>query len=96
MFDKERYLTRGVQENLSIPIQITLWRIIEKVTVEKDYLQIFEISQLPNNQLRILHKQELPEYSSELVVNGAIQERNLKIYVIDDGEYSTMLLADEY
>ena len=96
MFDKERYLTRGVKENLSIPIQITLWRMIEKVTVEKDYLQIFEISQLPNNQLHIIHKQEVPEYSSELVISGTIQESNIKIYVIDGGEYSTMLLADEY
>lgn len=96
MFDKERYLTRGIKEKLSIPVQITLWRMIEKVTLEKDYLQIFEISQLPNNQLRILHKQELPEYSSELVISGNIPEVNLKIYVIDDGEYSSMLLADEY
>ena len=53
MFDKERYLTRGIKEKLSIPVQITLWRMIEKVTLEKDYLQIFEISQLPNNQIRI-------------------------------------------
>ena len=96
MFDKERYLSRGVQENLSIPVQITLWRMIEKVTVEKDYLQIFELSQLPNNQLRILHKQELPEYTSELSTNGNLPKEKLKIYVIDDGEYSTMLLADEY
>ncbi len=96
MFDKQRYLTRGIQEKLSIPLQVTLWQMIEKVDKEMDYLQIFEISQLPNNQLRILHKQEIPEYSSELVVDENIPEVNLKIYVIDDGEYSTMLLADEY
>ncbi len=96
MFNQQRYLTKGIQEKLSIPLQVSLWRMIEKVSIELDYLQIFEIKQLPNKQLHILHKQEVPEYPSELILSGSIPEEKLKIYVIDDGEYSTMLLAEEY
>ena len=96
MFDKQRYLTRGIQEKLSIPLQVALWRMIEKIDKELDYLQIFEIRQLPDMQLHIQHKQEIPAYSSELIVKGTIPGEKLKVYVIDDGEYSTMLLAEEY
>lgn len=96
MFDKQKYLTRVIQENLSIPLQIALWGMIDKLDIELDYLQIFEITQLPNMQLQILHKQEVPEYSSELILPGNIPGEKLKIYVIDDGEYSTMFLAEEY
>jgi len=66
--------------------------MIEKVPIEKNYLQIFEISQLSHNQLRILQKQEVPEYSSELIINGTLPERTLKIYVIDYGEYALCCL----
>ncbi len=96
MFDKQKYLTKGIQEKLSIPLQIALWRMIEKVDKELDYLQIFEIKQLPDMQVQILHRQEVPEYASELIVKGTIPGDKLKIYVIDDGEYSTMLLSEEY
>ena len=96
MFDKQKHLTKGIQEKLSIPLQIALWRMIEKVDKELDYLQIFEIKQLPDMQVQILHRQEVPEYASELIVKGTIPGDKLKIYVIDDGEYSTMLLSEEY
>lgn len=96
MFDKQRYLTRGIQENLSIPLQIALWRMIERVDVELDYLQIFELSQVTDMHIHILHQQEVPPFSSELLVKGTIPEKKLKVFVIDDGDYSTMLLAEEY
>lgn len=96
MFDKQRYLTRGISEKLSIPLQVTLWRMIEKVDKELDYLQVFEIHQLPDMQVQILHRQEEPDYTSEIIVRGTIPEDKLKVYVIDDGDYSTMLIAEEY
>lgn len=96
MFEKQRYLTRGIQEKLSIPLQVALWRMIEKVDKELDYLQVFEIHQLPDMQVQVLHRQEEPGYTSEIIVRGTIPEDKLKVYVIDDGEYSTMLLAEEY
>lgn len=96
MFDKARYLTRGINEKLSIPLQITLWTMIEKLTLEKDYLQVFELSQAKDLHIRILHKQEVPPYSAELLVTGTISEKKLNVFVIDNGDYSTMLLAEEY
>jgi len=96
MFDKQRYLTRGISEKLSIPLQVTLWRMIEKVDKELDYLQVFEIHQLLDMQVQVLHRQEEPDYTSEIIVRGTIPEDKLKVYVIDDGDYSTMLIAEEY
>lgn len=96
MFEGQRYLTKGVKEQVSIPLQITLWSMIEKLEIEVDYLQIFEIEQLANSQLSITHKQEEPEYQSITILPGVIQSNKIKIYVIDDHEYATMLLADEY
>jgi len=60
MFDKQRYLTRGISEKLSIPRQVTLWRMIEKVDKELDYLQVSEIHQLPDLQVQVLHRQKEP------------------------------------
>lgn len=43
MFDKDRYLTRGVSNEVPFKIQLLLWSMIGEVTVKKDYLQVFEI-----------------------------------------------------
>lgn len=96
MFDKTKYLTRGVQEQLTIPLQRALWEMIDHLTIEKDYLQIFELTQISESQIHILHRQEVPGFSSELSIHRNLPKEKLKIYVIDDGEYSTMLLAEEY
>lgn len=96
MFEKRKYLTRGIKEQLTIPLQITLWKMIDNLALEKDYLQIFELTQISDTQIHILHNQEVPVFTSELTVNGNIPKEKLKIYVIDDGEYSTMLLSEEY
>jgi hypothetical protein len=95
-FAGKRYLTRGIHEHLDITLQIILWQMIERLEIEVDYLQVFEIEQLPNSMLKIIHKQEVPEYRSTVIFPGEIQSRKLKIFVIDDHEYSTMLLAEEY
>lgn len=96
MFNGQRYLTRGVQEQVSIPLQVTLWRMIENLKIEVDYLQIFEIEQISDDQIKITHKQEEPQYEKVTVKSGMIASTHLKIYVIDEYEYSTMLLAKEY
>ena len=56
MFDKTKYLTRGVQEQLTIPLQRALWEMIDLLTIEKDYLQIFELTQISESQIHILHR----------------------------------------
>ena len=96
MFDKTKYLTRGIQEQLTTPLQRALWEMIDHLTIEKDYLQIFELTQISESQIHILHSQEVPAFTSVLFINGNMPKEKLKIYVIDDGEQSTMLLAEEY
>jgi len=96
MFDKMRYLTRGINAEVSISIQMRLWQMIETMDPPKDYLQVFILEQLPDRTVRITHRQEEPEYENTVQVVGELSSENLRIFVIDDGDYSTMLLASEY
>lgn len=96
MFDKDRYLTRDVSEEIPLEIQILLWSMIVGIKIKKDYLQVFEIEPIKNSLLKIEHRQEIPKYKKEhVVVNTGINSK-VKIFVIDDGEYSTMMLSSEY
>lgn len=94
MFNSKKYITRGISENIPLEIQLILWDMVLSMPVKKDYLQIFELS-TNENILTIKHFQEVPPYEKtyKFIVLEPINE---KIYIIDDGEYSTMLLADEY
>ena len=62
--------------------------------VDKDYLQVFSLS-VKNGKQRIIHSQEIPEYSKEYVFNTGTSVTD-KVFVIDDKTHSTMLLANEY
>lgn len=96
MFEKDRYLTRGVLEEIPLEIQILLWSMIVGIKIKKDYLQVFEIEPIKNSLLKIEHRQEIPKYKKEhVVVNTGINSK-VKIFVIDDGGYSTMMLSSEY
>lgn len=94
MFTNKRYLTKGVQAEIPLALQLFMWSCIESLSTERDYLQIFRLSDF-NGKQKIIHEQEIPEYKHEYLL--AITESiNSKVYVIDDGEHSTMLLAEEY
>ena len=101
MFNKEnRYITKGINKMLDIRLQIFLWRAIDnlKDKVEKiDYLQVFEIEK-NYGTIIIKHSQEVPEYKVEYVLELCDIDifGKIKVFVIDDGDYSTMLLAEEY
>lgn len=96
MFDKDRYLTRGISEEIPLEIHILLWSMIGETKIKKDYLQVFQIEPIKNNLLKIEHRQEIPKYKKEhVVINTGINSK-VKIFVIDDGEYSTMILSSEY
>ena len=88
------YITRGVQSDIPTVLQIFMWDCISAVPVQKDYLQIFRLSK-SNGMQKIVHEQEVPEYKREylLVIPNPI---TAKVYVIDDGDHCTMLLAKEY
>ena len=72
-----------------------LWQCIDAMPPPKDYLQVFRLSVSDKGTQRIVHEQEEPEYRKEydIQVDTPI---NAKVYVIDDGDHCTMLLAEEY
>lgn len=94
MFKNSRYLTKGVQENISLELQIFIWDCIDNLSEPKDYLQVFNLSVVDSLQ-RIIHSTEEPEYKKEYLIpsDNPIAD---KVYVIDDGDHCTMLLAEEY
>ncbi|MEN7555061.1 DUF960 family protein [Clostridioides difficile] len=96
MFDKDRYLTRCVSKEIPLEIQILLWSMIGEIKIKKDYLQVFEIEPIKNGLLKIEHRQEIPKYKKEIVVVNTGINSKVKIFVIDDGEHSIMMLGREY
>ena len=94
MFDNNRYLTCGVDNTIPVELQLFLWKCVEKMPVPKDYLQVFELSASGTMQ-SIIHSAEEPAYSKQYLIpsNAPITE---KLYIIDDGDHSTMLLSSEY
>ena len=94
-FTGQRYLTRGVQNEIPFDLQMFMWYLINQLPESKDYLQVFRLSVSDNGNQHIIHEQEVPEYRREydIQVDTSI---NAKVYVIDDGDHCTMLLAEEY
>ena len=102
MFKKEnRYVTRGVSDEVDIRLQLAMWTLIDilkdKGKVEIDYVQIFKLKK-ENRFIKIQHEQEIPKYKSVHMIDvDDIQlDNEVKIYVIDSEEYSTMLYPSEY
>ena len=102
MFKEDnRYVTRGVNEEVDIRLQLIIWSIIDKLkdkgNVELDYLQVFKIRK-EGNKIVINQSQDVPEYSCtyEIELEDVELDDEIKVYVIDSGEYSTMLFSSEY
>jgi hypothetical protein len=97
-FDKgTRYITCGVVQEVPEALQYFMWSLIEDLMehISLDYLQIFRLEGRDGKQL-IVHEQEQPEYEKEYVIDVDSKPILAKIYVIDDIQYSTMLLSKEY
>lgn len=94
MFDNERYLTCGVDSNIPLELQLFMWGCVERMPAPKDWLQIFQLKPIGELQ-SITHRSEAPEYHMEYLIQmeSPIAE---KVYVIDAGDHSTMMLASEY
>ena len=91
MFENQKFLTRGVENEIPSWLINLMWHMVLTMEVEsKDYLQVFTLTKTPTGQ-HIVHKQEQPPYRYEL--DDAV---NAKVFVIDDLTHSTMLLAEEY
>ena len=94
MFDNGFDVTRGVSDNIPLPLQIIMWELIEDLPVDKDGLQVFSLSEKDGKQV-ITHTQEEPEYKKEYVLNLNLSTTG-KVFVIDDNTHSTMLMNYEY
>ena len=98
MFQNDRYITCGVENEIPAPIQLAMWCMIDnrRLTGAKvDYLQVFRLSGQDGRQ-KIIHSQEQPDYRNEVIIPTLNHPVEAKIFVIDDGDHSTMLLSDEY
>ena len=94
VFDNNRYLTCGVDSAIPLELQMFLWGCVERMPAPKDYLQVFELSSAGPMQA-ITHSSEEPEYRMTYLIpsDTPITET---LYIIDDGDHCTMLLAEEY
>ena len=94
MTKTNRYLTCGVDSTIPLELQLFMWECVDRLPEPKDYLQVFELK--PSGSMQsITHTSEKPEHHLEYLIlsDAPITE---KLYVIDDGDHSTMLLASEY
>lgn len=100
MFKKEnRYVSRQVNEVVPIQLQILMWSMIDSLKEKKklDYLQIFRLK-VKGDKVLIEHEQEVPLYKEKYEVDKEKFpiEHDMKLYVIDSVDYSTMIFAEEY
>lgn len=94
MFNNQRYLTRGVQAEIPLELQLFMWSCIDGLPEERDYFQVFKLENLGGIQ-KLTHFSEQPAYHREHFIPVASPVTS-KIYIIDSDTYSTMLLAEEY
>ena len=94
-FQNKRFITKGVAENIEPILQLFMWQCIEEMPLSKDYLQVFDLV-IESGKAKVKHSQEEPDYEKEYLLNVDTLFYVGKIFVIDDGTHSTMLLANEY
>ena len=93
-----RYITRGIANNLPNILQHQLWQLVSEREQEQtkdntsvDYFHIFQFNK-HRNQLYIKHKQERPEYAKIHKANYSKAININKVYIIreDDVDLSYM------
>lgn len=92
---KGRYLTRGVDAEIPIDIQIFMWEAVDNMPEPKDWLQVFNLS-VENGLQVIKHTSEQPKFDMTYILTALTKAVTVKVYIIDDGDHCTMLLAEEY
>ena len=103
MFEPQnRYVTCGIDERLPQELQRLIWTSVDMRVLlanEKiDYLQVFTFKKI-DEILAVHHEQEQPPILNVHYTNYRPEYEEIlheKIFVIDDGDHSTMLFAYEY
>lgn len=98
---KHKFITRCIQMEIPINLVHILFEEIDKLVerkIEVDYLQVFNVKtlDLKTGLVEIIHSQEVPEYEMTIYIDKVNLERDLKIFVIDENDNATMMLAEEY
>lgn len=103
MFDSPRNVTKGVRSVLPSVLESFLWSLMDELCQsdhQLDYLQVFNLQEDKDSTgtpvQAIEHSQEEPEYKAIYNLYLPIKPVDCKIYIIDSGSYTTMLLAEEY
>ncbi len=94
MFDNNRYLTCGIDSKIPLDLQLFMWECVDQLPLKRDYLQVFDLEQVGTMQ-SITHRSEEPEYRKVYLLPSE-KPITEKLYIIDDGDHCTMLLASEY
>ena len=94
MFDNNRYLTCGIDSKIPLDLQLFMWECVDQLPLKRDYLQVFDLEQVGTMQ-SITHRSEEPEYRKVYLLPSE-KPITEKLYIIDDGDHFTMLLASEY
>ena len=94
MFDNNRYLTCGIDSKIPLDLQLFMWECVDQLPLKRDYLQVFDLEQV-GTMHSITHRSEEPEYRKVYLLPSE-KPITEKLYIIDDGDHCTMLLASEY
>ena len=100
-FTGKRYITSGVENEIPVELQFTMWDMIDVLrhsNQKLDYLQVFMLRPVyeKGTQVQeIVHKQEQPWRKKKITVESDAPV-SAKIFVIDDTTHITMLLNHEY
>lgn len=90
----DKYITRGVQEEIVFELMEIIWQAIDEIPVKKDYLQIVRIRK-GKKGVSVQLSQEIPEY--QVTIETSIPyERDYKIFIVEENGYQVAMLAGEY
>ena len=95
---KQKYITAGVCDQISLLTQMMIWQLAASLPVTKDYLQVFTLTPgiVNSRDVQLLKQnQEIPEYE-RICTYYCENPLSLKLFMIDDGAYITLMLASEY
>lgn len=101
LFNGSKFKTQGVDINVSMLVQNAIWDFVERrkqTKIPLDYLQIFNLSPATKEGKTVQAIeciQEQPAYKQLLYIPTSFTILE-KIYLIDDVDHVTMLLAREY
>ncbi|UUC42746.1 DUF960 domain-containing protein [Clostridioides difficile] len=67
LFKGRKFLTKGIENEIPIQLQVFMWNLIDKLKIKRDYLQVFDIAPIDSSFMLITHKQEAPKYINLLI-----------------------------